>query len=303
MPGTFTKCSTTSIVLLATIFFILYNYTQTEPYIQTQTQTQKHGPSIPPKLWYKTGPKGLSDQSETWLRECLHKNPLHDTQILTDETGDEYVSYHYAHRPDIVYTYLALQIPILKADFLRYLLLFAEGGVWSDLDVSCEMPIAEYIPKEYQRADVGLVVGWEFDVGWGDNFIRQFASWTIMARAGCVHLGVVIDEIVAAVRDKGLLFGVGVDGLTIEMVGDIIDLTGPRRLTGGVLRSLEMIRGEVVDMESISKLMEPALVEDVLILPGFAFAASSNNYVNGSGVALVTHHYAGSWKNHHGGEM
>ncbi|CAG8102149.1 unnamed protein product [Penicillium salamii] len=293
MP-TFTKCSTTSMVILTTIMFMLYNYTREIPRISAP---------IPPKLWYKTGPKGLSDQSESWLRECLHKNPMHDTQILTDETGDEYVSLHYAHRPDIVYTYLGLQIPILKADFLRYLLLFAEGGVWSDLDVSCEVPIAEYVAREYRHADVGLVVGWEFDVGWGDNFIRQFASWTIMARAGCVHLGVVIDEIVAAVRSKALVWGVGVEGLTIEMVGDIIDLTGPRRLTGGVLRSLEKIRNEAVDMQSISSLMEPVLVEDVLILPGFAFAASSNNYINGSGVALVTHHYAGSWKNHHGGEM
>ncbi|CAG8256766.1 unnamed protein product [Penicillium olsonii] len=292
--GTFNKSSTTWIVLLTTILFILYNYNREIPKTITP---------IPPKLWYKTGPKGLNDQSESWLRECLHKNPFHDTQILTDETGDEYVSLHYAHRPDIVYTYLGLQIPILKADFLRYLLLFAEGGVWSDLDVSCEVPIAEYVSREFRGADVGLVVGWEFDVGWGDNFIRQFASWTIMARAGCVHLGVVIDEIVAAVRAMALMWGVGVEGLTIEMVGDIIDLTGPRRLTGGVLRSLETIRNEPVDMQSISSLMEPVLVEDVLILPGFAFAASSNNYMNESGVALVTHHYAGSWKNHRGGEM
>lgn len=296
--GTFTKCSTTTIIILTIIFFILYNYPTEFP---EPAHSHSHSQTIPKKLWYKTGPKGLSDQSELWLRECLHKNPFHDTQIMTDETGDEFVTTNYAHRPDIVSTYLDLQIPILKADFLRYLLLFAEGGVWSDLDVSCEVPIAEYVPREF--GDVGLVVGWEFDVGWGDSFIRQFASWTIMARAGCVHLGVVIEEIVQAVGEKARMGGVGVDGLTIEMAGDIIDLTGPRRLTRGVLRSLEMVRGEAVEMDSISELLEPVLVEDVLILPGFAFAATSNKYVNESGVALVTHHYAGSWKNHFGGEM
>lgn len=298
--GAFTKCSTTAIVILTITFFILYNYPSDlpEPHPHSHSQTS----SIPKKLWYKTGPKGLSDQSELWLRDCLHKNPSHDTQIMTDETGDEFVSTYYAHRPDIVSTYLDLQIPILKADFLRYLLLFAEGGVWSDLDISCEVPIAEYIPEEY-AGDVGLVVGWEFDVGWGENIFRQFASWTIMARAGCVHLGVVIEEIVDAVKEKARLGGVSVDEMTIEMAGDIIDLTGPRRLTRGVLKSLEMLRGEAVEMDSISRLLEPVLVEDVLILPGFAFAATSNKYVNGSGTALVTHHYAGSWKNHFGGEM
>lgn len=295
--GPFSKCSTTAIIVLTIIFFLLYNY----PSPEFPEPTSK--PGIPKRLWYKTGPKGLSDQSENWLRGCLHKNPSYDTQIMTDETGDEYVSRHYAHRPDIVTTYLALQIPILKADFLRYLLLFAEGGVWSDLDVSCEVPIAEYIPEKYTHADVGLVVGWEFDVGWGENFVRQFASWTLMARAGCVHLGVVIEEIVEAVQEKARVAGVTVDRLTIEMVGDIIDLTGPRRLTRGVLRSLEMVRHEPVDLDSISSLLKPVLVEDVLILPGFAFAASSNKYVNESGVALVTHHYAGSWKNRFGGEI
>ena len=223
---------------------------------------------------------------------------------MTDESGDQYVSSHYASRPDIVHTYLSLRIPILKADFLRYLLLFSEGGVWSDLDVSCEVPIDSYIPPQY-KSRAGLVVGWEFDVGWGENIIRQFASWTIMAAPGSVHLRVVIDEIVDAIVSKAEMYGVGVDGLSIEMVGDIIDLTGPRRLTRGVMKSLGNIRNETFDVGGVSRLLEPVLVEDVLILPGFAFAASSNNYVgkNVTGMALVTHHYAGSWKNHHGGEI
>lgn len=132
--------------------------------------------AIPPKLWYKLGPNGLSDQTREWVDSCVGKNPDYRSEFLTDDSGDIYVKENFAFRPDIVETYLALPFPILKADLLRYLLLLAEGRIWNDLDISCEeTPIHEWIPTQYKN-DANLVVGWEFDVGWGDTFVRQFAS-------------------------------------------------------------------------------------------------------------------------------
>jgi alpha 1,6-mannosyltransferase len=222
---------------------------------------------------------------------------------MTDTTGDEYVQEHFSHRPDIVDLYLGLAVPILKADLLRYLLLFAEGGIWADLDVSCgDVPIREWIP-ETLRAKAGLVVGWEFDVGWGENIVRQFESWTIMAAPGSAHLLMVINDIVDAIRGRMEVHGVPVEELTMEMAGNVIDLTGPRRLTRSVLKSLGLARNETVDVKSISHLLEPVLVEDVLILPGYSFASTANVYANKTGPALVTHHYAGSWKNENGAEV
>ncbi|KAI1663214.1 hypothetical protein L13192_12738, partial [Pyrenophora tritici-repentis] len=46
---------------------------------------------------------------------------------MTDESSDDYVRTAFASRPDIVANYLALPIPIYKADFLRYLLLWDRG--------------------------------------------------------------------------------------------------------------------------------------------------------------------------------
>ncbi|CAG8159500.1 unnamed protein product [Penicillium nalgiovense] len=308
-----TRFSKTSIFILLCLFFILYH----QPIRQAQATPEgpsvydpfREGlqpalPRIPEKIWYKVGPKGLSDQSHEWLHDCLHKNPAHRAQIMTDDTGDQYVQQNYGDRPDIVDTYLSLTVPILKADFLRYLLLFAEGGIWADLDVSCgDVPIREWIP-ETLRAKAGLVVGWEFDVGWGENFIRQFESWTIMAAPGSPHLLMVIDDIMDGIRQKTEEYQVPVSELTLDMAGNVIDFTGPRRLTDGVLKSLELARNETIDMASISNLLEPVMLEDVLILPGYSFAASSNRYDNENviGPSLVQHHYAGSWRNHNGGE-
>jgi alpha 1,6-mannosyltransferase len=82
---------------------------------------------------------------------------------MTDLSADMYVKETFKFRPDIIETYLALLIPILKVDLLRYLLLYllllAEGGIWSDLDVSCEdVPIRDWIIEQY-RKDASLVVG------------------------------------------------------------------------------------------------------------------------------------------------
>ncbi|KAJ5571158.1 hypothetical protein N7535_004818 [Penicillium sp. DV-2018c] len=311
------KFTSTSIFILVCLFFVLYYHPRalSAPKVQVQAQSHDHdhttydtslqsaSPRIPEKIWYKVGPKGLSDQSHAWLDDCLDKNPAHSAQIMTDASGDRYVQEHYSHRPDIVDLYLGLTIPILKADLLRYLLLFAEGGIWADLDVSCgDVPIREWIP-ETMRAKAGLVVGWEFDVGWGENIIRQFESWTIMAAPGSVHLLMVIDDIVEAIRGRMEVYGVDVGELTVEMAGSVIDLTGPRRLTRSVLKSLGVVRNETVDIKSISNLLEPVLVEDVLILPGYSFASTANVYANETGPALVTHHYAGSWRNENGGEV
>jgi len=54
------------------------------------------------------------------------------------------------------------------------------------------------------------------------------------------------------------------------------------------------------------ELVQPKLIEDVLVMPGRSFAASANKYKPEEEERLppqlVTHHYAGTWKNKDGGE-
>ncbi|PSN67294.1 hypothetical protein BS50DRAFT_600721 [Corynespora cassiicola Philippines] len=272
---------------------------------------QPHGPprvppaKIPGILWYKLGPSGLSNQSHEWTDTCIEKNPTYRPEFMTDTSADDYVMRTFALRPEIPETYLALTIPILKADMLRYLLLFDQGGIWMDLDVSCEdTPIDDWIPEHY-RHNASLVVGWEFDAGWEEPFVRQFATWTIMSRPRSTHMSMVVDDIIEGLRSASLKHGVPIANLTLDMTGDVVDMTGPRRFTSGVLKSLGESLGESVSIEDIKGLREPKLVGDVLIMPGRAFASSSNKYEDKEGLTppLVTHHYAGSWKNEFGGEQ
>jgi alpha 1,6-mannosyltransferase len=311
-----------SFCALCAIFFLLYHVWSLDgkpttlapqPWLSGSSSSSSSSSRIPKKIWYKLGPKGLSNQTREWTDSCLADNPDYEHEFMTDLSGDAFVKTAFSSHPDLVESYLALRVPILKADLLRYLLLFHHGGIWSDLDVSCEgVPMDDWIPARY-REDAGLVVGWEFDVGWGDNFQRQFTSWTIMAKPGLPHLWKVVEDILRGLRDKAAEHDTTIAGLTLEMVGDVVDFTGPRRFTYSVLESVRASNSlnnsnETVEISTISNLLEPKLVGDLLILPGYAFAASSNTYneeqkAQGLGPALVTHHYAGTWKNENGGEL
>jgi alpha 1,6-mannosyltransferase len=269
------------------------------------TKSWQH-PAIPKTIWYKVGPKGLNENTKKWTNSCIGQNPEHRATFMTDQTSHSFVIERFGDRPDLLKVFTEMTIPIVKADLIRYLLLFSEGGMWADLDVSCEgVAIDDWVPLQYKEK-AGLVVGWEFDVGWGPNFVRQLQTWTIMAKPGTVHLWKVIEDIILAVEEAAKSHNVPIDGLTLDMVGDIVDLTGPRRFTRSVLASLESQMKEEIEPSTIANLLEPKLVGDVLIMPGYAFAASANNYSEYTdkplGPTFVQHHYAGSWKNKHGGE-
>ncbi|KAF2742221.1 glycosyltransferase family 32 protein [Sporormia fimetaria CBS 119925] len=277
------------------LLYHFYHFIITPPF-PPEPQT-----SIPKILWWKLGPKGKTPKIDAWTTTCIKLNPSHTARFYDDAKSDAYVASTFASQPDIVSTYLALTIPILKADLLRYLFLLDQGGVWFDLDVSCESPIDTWIPAAF-KDKANLVVGWEFDSGWDFGFVRQFATWAILAKPGLSHLALTVDNIVAGLHQAAEKHNTDIAGLKLDMIGDVVDMTGPRRFTNSVYESLEKYQNVTVDVESLAELKEPRLVGDVLILPGYAFAAGSNKYTYEVPKPLVTHHYAGSWKNEHGGE-
>lgn len=306
---TSTRRNLVTLAMAVTVCFFLYQY-----WIVYDGQSKapqpiiRLGQPIPQKLWYKLGSKGLSDEMRGWTNTCLERNPTYEATFLTNDMANEWVQKTYAHRPDIVETYLALQIPMVKADWLRYMLLFAEGGVWCDLDAECnDTPIDEWVPAAY-RSNASLVVGWEFDVGWGD-IVHQFAAWTVLAKPGLPYMMTAIEEVLEALRTVAAEHHVEVTDITKDMLSDIVDFSGPRRMTRSIFKTLQRtlrLTDEAIRTVEASTwfLEEPKLVEDILILPGWAFANSANYYNETLevGSPLITHHYAGSWKNDKGGE-
>ncbi|PWY83772.1 hypothetical protein BO94DRAFT_114621 [Aspergillus sclerotioniger CBS 115572] len=264
--------------------------------LPTPTETKK---PIPLKLWQKTGPKGLTPLSESYIATWRTLNPSLRHEILSDASSSVYVDTAYKETwPSIASLYHAIQVPIVKADLLRLLILYADGGIWSDLDVGCEIPLSSWsalTPSEQDTEGLDMIVGLEFD-GW------QFASWTVLSRAGSVHMKAAIEYVAGQVEGIAERNNVTVEGVTMEMIPDVVDASGPQALTLAVLGSLSRGLGERVGRMNITGVREPRLLGDVLVLPQAAFAARQGGYPSDQGPYLVSHHYAGSWKNEVGGE-
>jgi len=65
--------------------------------------------TIPKKLWYKLGPKGLSEQTRAWTDSCIRNNPDYDVVFMTDSSADRWVQKTFTNsHPDIVELYLSL---------------------------------------------------------------------------------------------------------------------------------------------------------------------------------------------------
>ncbi|KAJ5835576.1 hypothetical protein N7447_001602 [Penicillium robsamsonii] len=250
--------------------------------------------SIPFKLWQKAGSVKINQEREKDIRSWLDVNPRLRHEVLTDDSAEEYVREHFADYPDILELYLSLSLPILKADLLRLLILYTDGGIWSDLDVTCHQPINTWIPAQYQNM-TNVVVGLEFDG-------VQFTSWTFMAKPKTSHIVAAIKYIIDGLKTSAAQHNVTTAELNMTIIGNVVDVTGPQAMTVALLQNLQEEMGVPFGRANITDMKEPTLFQDVLVLPDAAFASAQGGFPEDRGPYLVEHHYAGSWKNANGGE-
>ncbi|KAJ6127072.1 hypothetical protein N7523_002684 [Penicillium sp. IBT 18751x] len=255
---------------------------------------------IPDKVWHSAKNDYVSESQRAYINSWTDKNPSFRHELLTDQSAEAFVrAYYQQTRPDIVQVYEGLSIPILRADLFRYLVVLAEGGYWSDLDVSSEKPSAEWVPAEYQDQHIDMIVGLEFDLetrGPGTEVASQFCNWVFSAQPSSRNLQVIVDSVVNTLKKIANDNQVSISGITLEMLSDVVNVTGPKIMTISILDGLKNLLGREVDDRDFAGIKHPKLIGDVLIMPGVSFAAAQNGYPKDQGDPLVTHHYEGSWK-------
>ena len=99
------------------------------------------------------------------------------------------VSLLYGTVPQIIEAYSALPLPILKADYFRYLILLARGGIYADIDTEALKPAHQWLPETSPANTVGLIVGIEADPtrdDWNLWYSRriQFCQWVMRSKVG-----------------------------------------------------------------------------------------------------------------------
>lgn len=204
------------------------------------------------------------------------KHPGFVHEVVTDKAAVYLMRYLYASVPDVVEAYKALPLPVLKADFFRYLILLARGGIYSDIDTTALKSTTEWIPDGVPRSTFGLVVGIEADpnrTDWRDWYSRriQFCQWTIQAKPG--HP--VLRDVVATITEDTLRMKKL--GILEKMDKTIMEFTGPGVWTDAVFNYLNnpvyfKMDGRNISWESFTGMETAKKVGDVVVLPITSFS-------------------------------
>ncbi|PHH79832.1 hypothetical protein CDD80_3693 [Ophiocordyceps camponoti-rufipedis] len=230
------------------------------------------------QTWKKTpADEGFEfgEQEATWTTQ--HPGFVHE--VLSDDTADSLLSLLYASVPEVLEAYRALPLPILKADFFRYLILLARGGIYSDIDTYALKSAVDWIPDSIPRDTFGLVVGIEADPDrpdWADWYSRriQFCQWTIQSKPG--HP--VLRDVVARITNRTLTVK-RESGFSAFSGTKVIEFTGPALWTDVLMDYFNDDRyfhtrdsRAPIDWHSFTGMQTIKRVGDVIVLPITSFS-------------------------------
>lgn len=262
---------------------------------------------FPRRLWQtaKTSAAGLGEDERMQIQSWVTQNQKYRYEIITKHSAESYVQEHFSDRPEIYDTFMDLQDNMMRADLVKYLALYGDGGVYSDLDTVLLKPIDQWIPYEY-RGKVNLVVGVEYDTlggaRWGDwTLDLQFASWAIQAMPGHMAFDIALKSGTSRLRKLASEQGKSVADMK-AYYKEVLDSTGPALFTRSVIEAIGIQTNTYFDWHNISGMTEPRLYGDILILPINAFGSGQQHSNSGSpddDDAFVHHLFAGSWKAAH----
>ncbi|OAA36054.1 initiation-specific alpha-1,6-mannosyltransferase [Metarhizium rileyi] len=257
------------------------------------------------QTWKKTPADGdfeFREQEASWTIQ--HPTFVHE--VITDSVAVSMLELFYAAVPEVLETYNLLPLPVLKADFFRYLILFARGGIYSDIDTFAIRSALEWVPSHIPRESIGLVIGIEADPDrpdWVDWYSRriQFCQWTIQSKPG--HP--VLRDIITRITNSTLKLNL--EGKLSSFQGkNVVDLTGPAVWTDTVMsylndpRFFDMTKSQgKVDWHNFTGMEMSKRVGDVVVLPITSFSPGveqmgSKDYEDP--MAFVKHDFEGTWK-------
>ncbi|KAK3307342.1 glycosyltransferase family 32 protein [Chaetomium strumarium] len=272
---------------------------------------------FPRKIWqtWKVNPLKFEERDLNTARTWLAKNPDYRYEVLTDDNDLRYVEWHFGpdgfNRPDIVNFYRDVKAAIVKADLLRYLIMYAEGGLYADIDVEDLKPLTKFIPERYNEKDIDMVIGVEIDEpDWKDHPIlgpksRSFCQWTFMCKPQLPVMMRLIERIMTWLNGVAKEQGVALADVKLDF-DQIISGTGPSAFTEAIMAEMDLHKEDPnlkIDWDLFHDMQESKVVSRVLVLTVEAFAAGQGHSDSGnhdSRAALVRHHYhASNWPSRH----
>ena len=188
--------------------------------------------SIPKIIWqtYKTDFNDLpitpKRTAQTWKR----LNKTYKYKYLSDKDVEDFVFKYYGK--DWHELLMSVPLGVIKADIFRYLIIYKFGGVYTDIDTQCIMPIDTWIRglrspyKEYDAVFGAEVVG-------DGQFPYRICQWTFAAKPNLPIFKTLIDNVYEALSN--------IDWSTVKDHNHAIHFTsGPNIFSYSILSHLGM---------------------------------------------------------------
>ena len=283
---------------------------------------KNEGTRFPRKIWqtWKRDPYSFDQRDFDTAKTWTAKNPDYRYEVLTDNNDLGYVEDKFGpdgfDRADIVDMYRTVNATIIKADLLRYLIIYAEGGVYADIDVEDLRPVHRFVPERYDERDVDMVIGVEIDQPqFQDHPIlgkksQSFCQWTFMAKPRLPVMLKLVENIMRWLNDIAEGQNVPVSDIVLNF-DQVISGTGPSAFTLAILEYMNEQQQQKQHKESshaitwddFHDLDESKVVSRILVQNVEVFAAGQGHSDSGnhdSRGALVKHHYhASNWPSRH----
>lgn len=137
-------------------------------------------PLIPRIVWQTWKTKVLPGITYEPRVSWGSKNPGWQVRLFDDEDCREFMRQEFPER--VLRVYDSLPRPVMRADMWRYAVLAVHGGLYTDLDTTCNMPIHTWLNPKAQ-----LVICPEPGFHW--------LQWTIAAAPGHPVMREVVEEV------------------------------------------------------------------------------------------------------------
>jgi mannosyltransferase OCH1-like enzyme len=257
---------------------------------------------FPSKIWqsWKDDSEDPTDRTVGFPHKWREVNPSWRYERITNANIDAYVKDNFDSSISDVFS--SVSDNILKADFLRYLILLREGGVWADIDVRPHQPIDKWIPEQY-KDQVNLVIGIENDHHkrpiWPNlPYSVQLCQYTVLAKPNHPAIRTLVEHVRKGLEE--LISHKEGAPITFE---DVMSTTGPFAFTQVLMDYFTEQTGVKHTGDELNRLPEPVLIGDVLVLPkdSFGWLPQEHTHEEGDPSILVEHLFIGSWREGHPG--
>ena len=278
------------------------------------SQLTSTGTLFPKKIWqtWKVDPLSFDQRDALTAKTWTAKNPDYRYEVLTDDNDMTWIEQYYGPeglgREDIVEFYRNVNATIIRADLLRYLIMYAEGGVYADIDVEALKPVHRWMTDRFDEADVDMVIGVEIDQPQFKNHpilgkkSQSFCQWTFMCKPRLPVMLRLVENIMAWLAGLAAQQGVSISDVHLDF-DEVISGTGPSAFTVAILQEMNRGSSKPVTWDRFHEMDESKLVSRVLVLDVEAFAAGQGHSDSGNHNArgaLVKHHYhASNWPSRH----